>query len=124
MEAYNRGDMTAVLELFTPDVEIYNPPSLMNAGRFHGYEGFMEWVAHWNEAWESFEIQVAGVEPVGDRFVVLKAHQVGRGRGSGVPVEQDMFYVYEIAGGRCVRLSIHPDHATAMAHIRATESAT
>jgi ketosteroid isomerase-like protein len=124
MHAYNRGDFEAVLELFSPDIEVYAPPSFMNSGRFHGHEGFMEWIAHWNDAWESFEIEVRGVEPIGDRFVVLEAHQAGRGRGSGVPVEQDVIYVYEMRGAQCVQLSVHPDRAAAMAHVRALETAT
>jgi ketosteroid isomerase-like protein len=124
MEAYNRGDFEVVLELFSPEVEVYAPPTFMNAGRFHGHQGFMEWIAHWNEAWESFEIHVQDVEPVGDRFVVLHAHQVGLGRGSGVPVEQNVFYAYDIRDGQCVELSVHPDRAAAMAHLRDRETAT
>jgi ketosteroid isomerase-like protein len=124
MHAYNQGDFGAVLELFSSDIEVYVPPSFMNSGRFHGHEGFMEWIAHWNEAWESFEIQVMDVEPIGDRFVVLEAHQQGRGRGSGVPVEQDVIYVYEMSGAECVYLSVHPDRDAALAHVRARETAT
>jgi len=124
MHAYNRGDFGAVLDLFSPEIEVYAPPNFMNSGHFHGHEGFMEWIAHWNEAWESFEIHVDDIEPIGDRFVVLEAHQQGRGRGSGVPVEQDVIYVYEMSGARCVHLSVHPDRAAAMAHVRARENAT
>jgi ketosteroid isomerase-like protein len=122
IEAYNRGDYAVVLEMFSPEVEVYAPPSFMNSGRFHGHEGFMEWISHWNEAWESFEIEVTGIEPIGDSFVVLEAHQAGRGRGSGVPVEQDVIYIYEMSGAQCIQLSVHPDRAAAMAHVRARQT--
>lgn len=122
IEAYNRGDYGVVLEMFSAEVEVYAPPSFMNSGRFHGHEGFMEWISHWNEAWESFEIEVTGIEPIGDSLVVLEAHQAGRGRGSGVPVEQDVIYIYEMSGAQCIQLSVHPDRAAAMAHVRARQT--
>lgn len=117
MEAYNRGDIDAVLELFSPEVEVYAPPDFINAGVFHGREGWLKWTAQWNEAWESFDIRVDRVEPIGQRFVVVDAHQVGRGRGSGVPVEQDVVYVYEIGDEGCVYLAIHPDRERALEDI-------
>jgi hypothetical protein len=118
MEAYNDGDIDAVLELFSADVEVYSPPEFINAGVFHGREGWLNWSGQWNEAWRSFDIRVDGVEPVGERFVVVQAHQVGLGRGSGVSVEQDVVYVYEIGDEGCVYLAIHPDREGALADIR------
>ena len=118
MKAYNRGDIDAVLELFSPDVEVYSPPDFINAGVFHGREGWLNWSGQWNEAWESFDIRVDGVEPVGERFVVLHAHQVGLGRGSGVSVEQDVVYLYEIGDEGCVYLAIHLDRERALADVR------
>jgi ketosteroid isomerase-like protein len=40
MEAYNRGDLDEVLELFSPEAQIYAPPDFMNAGTFHGHEAY------------------------------------------------------------------------------------
>ncbi|OLE38821.1 MAG: hypothetical protein AUG48_00835 [Actinobacteria bacterium 13_1_20CM_3_68_9] len=122
MEAYNRGEIETVLELFSPEVQIYAPPDFINAGVFHGREGWLRWTAHWNEAWESFDIRVDGVEPIGERFVVLDAHQVGRGRGSGVSVEQDVVFVYEIGDEGCVYLAIHPDRDHALGDIGRREA--
>jgi ketosteroid isomerase-like protein len=122
MEAYNRGDLDEVLELFSPEVQIYTPPDFMNAGAFHGHEGFLNWISQWNEAWESFDIRVDRVEPVGHRFVLLDAHQVGRGRESGISVELDVTYLYEIIDGLCVYLAMYPDRERALADIRRREA--
>jgi ketosteroid isomerase-like protein len=122
MEAYNRGDIDAVLELFSPEVEVYAPPDFINAGVFQGREGWLKWTAQWNEAWESFDIRVDRVEPIGQRFVVVDAHQVGRGRGSGVSVELDVIYLFEISDGRCVYFAIYPDRERALAGIRRREA--
>jgi ketosteroid isomerase-like protein len=65
LEVYRRGDIEAVLDLFSPDVQVYSPPEFINAGLFHGRKGWLEWIGQWNEAWESFDIRIGGVEPVG-----------------------------------------------------------
>ena len=59
----------ALLELYHPEVEITGR-DWMNAGPFHGHEGFMEWSRLWFEAWEDFEYDVESVVPVGERHVV------------------------------------------------------
>ena len=122
MEAYNRGDIDAVLELFSAELEVYSPPEFINSGVFQGREGWLNWSGQWNEAWQSFDIRIDRVEPVGERFVVLDAHQVGRGRGSGVSVEQDVVYLYEIGDEGCVYLAIYSDREDALADIRRREA--
>ena len=121
-DAYSRGDLDAVLELMSPGVRVYAPPDFINAGLFHGHEGWLQWIGQWNEAWESFDIRVDDVEAVGERFVVVQAHQVGRGRGSGISVEQDVVYLYELDDDLCVYLAIYPDRERALADIRGREA--
>jgi ketosteroid isomerase-like protein len=118
LEAYNRGDIDAVLKLFSPDVQVYAPPDFINAGLFHGHQGFLSWIGQWNEAWESFDIQVKDVEPVGERFVIALVHQEGRGRGSGISVTQDVVYLYEVRDELCVYQAIYPDRERALEDIR------
>jgi ketosteroid isomerase-like protein len=110
MEAYNQGDIAAVIELLAPDVVIYTPPTLVNAGTYRGHAGFARWIQNWEEAWESFEIEVSEVEPLGDGFVLVDAHQVGTGRGSGVPVELAVTYAFGVRDGRITYLAVYPEH--------------
>jgi hypothetical protein len=56
--------------------------------------------------------------------VLLDAHQVGRGRESGISVELDVTYVYEIIDGLCVYLAMYPDRERALADIRRREAAS
>jgi ketosteroid isomerase-like protein len=118
LEAYNRGDIDAVLKLFSPDVQVYAPPDFINSGLFHGRQGFLNWIGQWNEAWDSFDMQVKDVEPVGERFVIALVHQEGRGRGSGISVTQDVVYLYEVRDELCVYQAIHPDRERALEDIR------
>jgi ketosteroid isomerase-like protein len=122
LEVYNRGDIDAVLKLFSQDVQVYAPPDFINSGLFHGHQGWLDWIGQWNEAWESFDIQVKEIEPVGERFVIALVHQEGRGRGSGISVAQDVAYLYEVEGELCVYQAIYPDRERALEDIRRREA--
>jgi ketosteroid isomerase-like protein len=63
IEAFNRGDVDAVLALAAPDVEVYAPPDSPNPGRYVGYEGYLRWSEQWLEAWETFTLDVLDIEP-------------------------------------------------------------
>jgi ketosteroid isomerase-like protein len=124
MEAYNAGDIETVLSVFADDIEIYAPQDFLNAGTFHGHDGFLRWVSAWNEAWESFEIDVDAIEPVGQRHVVAEVHQRARGRGSGIDIDQRVAYVYELRDdGKCSFQGIYPEAEQAYAVAREREAA-
>jgi uncharacterized protein len=124
MEAYNQGDLGKLVELLAPDVMIYSPPTLANAGTYRGRDGFAQWVQNWDEAWESFEIEINEAAPLGDRFVLVDVHQRGRGRGSGVPVEREATYAFELRDGAITYISVHPDHESAVADARDRDPST
>jgi uncharacterized protein len=120
-EAYDAGDIDAVLEAFHPEIEIHASSELANAGTFRGREEFVRWVAAWNEAWESFRTRVVAMEPVGERHVVVGIHQIGTGRGSGVEVSMDVGYLFELRDGRCVHIGLCPSFEEALAVARERE---
>ncbi len=105
-EAYAREGPEVAVPLLDPEVEVYSPPSMANAGTFHGVEGYLEWTSAWFDAWENFEIYPQEVEPVGEDCVVAVCRQRGTGRSSGIAVEQTMVYMWESArAGSCASTS-------------------
>jgi ketosteroid isomerase-like protein len=120
-EAYNAGDIEAVVDLFDPEVEVRASAELMNPGPYYGRAGYLEWVRQWNEAWETFVIALEEVVPVGQRHVIARVHQTGRGRGSGVDVDMQVGYMFEMREERCVRLALYPSFEAAMAAARERE---
>lgn len=112
-EAFNRGDIDAVLARLAPDVEVYADPELPNSGTFHGPDGALVWFERWLEVWETFSIDVEEVIPVGDSLVVCVV-QHGRGRGSGVEVDMRSAYVVTIRDGRTTRLHLYLDREKAL----------
>jgi ketosteroid isomerase-like protein len=94
-QLYAGGDVEGLLEMYSPDV-VVTAPDFMNAGPFRGHAGLMEWMRRWNEAWESLELDVREVEPIGERHVVATVLTSGHGRGSGVPVQRLAYWVIEL----------------------------
>ena len=121
-EAWEQGDVEATLAVFDPEIEVFAPPEIGNPGTFHGIDGFMSWATAWLEVWDSFSQELASIEPVGERHVLVDSHQSGRGKGSGVKVELDVTYVYEIRNGLGVYLGIYRNHDDALADARAREA--
>ena len=114
VEAFNRGDGEAVLTMLSPDVEVFASRSLANEGRFHGREGYLEWVGQWLEAWETFRVEVEDDFTLSGDDVVVSAHQYGRGKGSGVEVQMPIAYLFTIRDGQALRIHLYPSKAEAL----------
>src|SRR6185436_10297594 len=83
-EAWNRGDIDAVVQFATPDGE-YRPASLavippgMDAAYF-GREGFARFAREFVGLWDQFSIEPEQVIDRGDQVVaLLRLRGVGRG---------------------------------------------
>jgi ketosteroid isomerase-like protein len=101
--AYLTGDEETLRGMIDPDGEIYGAPGLINSGTYTGYEGFRQWVRGWEEAWEEINYEQLEMIEVGDSIVVVPAHVVGRGAGSGVEIDSVFGWLYEFRDGRAVR---------------------
>ncbi len=122
IEAFVRGDMEAVFSVISEDVEIFSSPALANPGTYHGHDGFLRWTGSWVDAWESLNLEVTSIEPVGERHVLAAVVQRAEGRASGVAVEMDVVFVFEAAGERCVYLALVPDWESALELAREREA--
>jgi ketosteroid isomerase-like protein len=104
LAANERGDDETLRALMDPEIEIYAEPGMINAGRYTGWEGWQQWVAQWDEAWE--EISYAPIEfiEVGDSIVVAPTRVVGRGAGSGLEIDRVFAFLYEVRDGKAIRI--------------------
>ena len=108
LEHYLRGDYAAALVAFSQDVELFT-----DIERFRGHEGVVEEATRWEETWDAYRFDVEELVDAGDK-VVLLYRQFGRGRGSGVEVEECAGWVYTLQDGKIVRVEMLPDQATAL----------
>jgi ketosteroid isomerase-like protein len=116
-EAYNAGDYEAVVALLHADVELHADSELINSGDFRGHDGFIRWNADWTEAWEEFRVEPRVITSFGGRHILADTHQVARGAGSGVDVEMDVYWVFELADDRVVRMHLYATRERALAAI-------
>lgn len=103
-EAYRTPNLEAFGEYLHPDAVLQQAPELPDADTYYGKGEFLRGVRRWLEEWDEhrFEpVEVLG----GPKRVFMRIRLVGRGKGSGVEIEQDVFHVWEMRDGlpwRCV----------------------
>ena len=108
MEAFNTGDVPAMLAALASDVEVYASPEMANAGTYHGHDGFVRWITAWTDAWEQISAEVTGTIDVGDRHVVTAIHQEGRGR-EGIELAMELAFLFDVGDdGLCHFLAMVP----------------
>jgi ketosteroid isomerase-like protein len=117
-EAFNRGDIAAVIELLDPDVEVHSVAEVGEEGTYHGHQGYLDWTTIWLEAWSEFSVELLEVEEVDDENVLVHTRQWGRGQGSGLEVEQRGVYLFTVRGGKAVRVHLYADRESALAAAR------
>ena len=98
-DAYFRGDMESVLRLMDPEIVVMQPPEVPDGRTLHGHAGVMEAIAAWPEQWDDYQLEIVQIVDAGDN-VVVRTHQRGRGKGSGVEVEDEIWFVAGFRNGR------------------------
>jgi ketosteroid isomerase-like protein len=100
MQAYLSGDNEAALAAYHPEVEF--DASLRPEGHvYRGREGVAEAMRVWSGTWEDWKVEVKEIIDAGDR-VLLIAQESGRGKGSGVEIDQLVFAIFTLRNGKIV----------------------
>jgi ketosteroid isomerase-like protein len=101
-DAYFRGDEQALLALASPSIVISQFPEQVDAGQYHGHDGFRQVMADWTGSWDDWSIEIVSAREVGNR-VLATALQRGRGMGSGAPMEAQAIFVFTVRDGLIAR---------------------
>jgi ketosteroid isomerase-like protein len=117
-DAFNRGDVAGVLALLDPEVEVHSVAEVGEEGTYYGHQGYIEWTGIWLDAWSEFRVELQEIEEVDDENVLVHSRQWGRGKGSGVEVEQNGIYLFTVKDGLATRLHLYPDREAALAAAR------
>ncbi len=117
-EVFRREGPEALLALADPDIEVHAEQGLVNAGTYRGTDEFLRWQQRWLDAWEEFTAAPREFIEVSDHLVVVPLRQVATGKGSGIPVEMDINYLFEVRGGKITRFHLYADVDRAVAAAR------
>ena len=116
--ALNRRDLDGAFANLAPEFEATTTGAFFDEGVvYRGHDGARQFLAMMEEAFESFEYEVEGMEEAeGDR-VLVHLRVRARGKGSGVAVDMTLFHLWELRGLTAVRLQPFqdPDEARAAA---------
>jgi ketosteroid isomerase-like protein len=121
-EALARGETESVFDLIDPDVEISDRPEIPDPQTYRGYEGVVEALGRNEEAFETLDFIPERFVEVGDKIVAVLLMR-GRGRGSGVPVEDRIAHLWTLRDGRAYRVQVYSDPDEAIAAARAGDGA-
>ena len=103
----------AFAEFAQPDMVLDLTSNVLNPGTFEGFEGFLRFADQVGEAWAEFRMEPEEVFERGDVVVVL-VRAVGKGRGSGVEVDDAVAMVAEVRDGLIARMKVEPDREAAL----------
>jgi ketosteroid isomerase-like protein len=102
--AFNRGDMHGALQDFAPGAELQDLANGPDQARVaQGLDSILEAWGLWSAAFDELRAEVEEWAGAGD-VVVGSIHWHGRGKGSGLSIDERQFDRYEFRDGKIVRV--------------------
>jgi len=102
--AFERGDVSRLLDLMADDLVTYRADP--DGASYHGKEGFLAATADWTEGFSDWKVIPEEFIDAGD-CVLARVRQIVRGAASGIPIEQDFWFVFEVREERLTKLSFY-----------------
>jgi ketosteroid isomerase-like protein len=114
LEAFSAKDGTTFLALLHPEVNWDFAARLIDPGIRQGHAEIKENLREIEETWETLCSEPQELIDAGDQVVAVLRMR-GRGRLSGVEVDANVAYVFDLIGERIVRARHHRDREEALA---------
>lgn len=80
---------------------------------FRGVEGLRDGWGVWMEPWEEFRVSVEEVVDTGDGQILVLASAVGRMRGTGAELPQEVAQLCRVVDGRITEVGFYLDQQQA-----------
>jgi ketosteroid isomerase-like protein len=123
IDAWNRGDVDAMLAKAAPEFEFVPAiATVVEGGIVRGEDAFRSFFENLGETWESFRIEPNEYRDLGDRVLALGRVQA-KGRGSGLELDQPWAILLTLREGEYVRIDSFLDHNAAIAAAEDREAA-
>ena len=116
IDAYNRGDAEALVELSDPDVTMVPIRALLEGTEYRGHEGVRRFLADMDEDWTEREVIADEMREVGGRVLVLGSFRAV-GRASGSEVRHPLAWIAVVRDGLLVGLRAYTDPEAALREI-------
>ena len=114
LEVYNERSFEDNVDLVNPEVVMdLSRGELPDGASYTGHSEFIDFVEAWEEGFESEQIEAQEILDAGDRVVAILRHR-GRGRLSGIDIDQTFAMVWTLRNGQAVRIELYPTREEAL----------
>jgi uncharacterized protein len=100
-------------ETAAEDIAWHDPPDFPDAEVHIGTEGVLQALGVWASAWSEWRIELNDYVDAGER-VLVRGKQWGRGKDTGILVEQPLCLVYLLRDGKVVEVRAFFDEHQAL----------
>jgi ketosteroid isomerase-like protein len=116
LAALNRGDVDGMLAHMDPQFE-WRPLETSPVARvYQGHEDVRRYVEDWLGTFEGLRLDVEDLSEVADRVVVVvRGH--GRGRGSGLQLDNRFCQVWTVSRGTAIAMEEHATRELAVSRL-------
>jgi len=112
-DAFNSGDYGGAMAMLHEDAELHQPSQMPGGGTHVGRQEFARGLALWLSEFEP-GFQYRPTEMIdAENSIFMRLAYSGRGRASGVELEEMWFNVWEVRDGRPFRCRIFADERAA-----------
>jgi ketosteroid isomerase-like protein len=121
LEVYNERSFEENVDLIDPDIVWdMSRVELPDGTSYTGPWEFRNFFNAWEEGFASEHMEAEEMLDAGDRVVVMVHHR-GRGRLSGIEVDQRFAMVWTLRAGRAVRMDMYPTREEALEAVGLSE---
>ena len=113
LNAWNRQDDEAALQLFSPDAELDASGRILNPDIYTGIDGLMRFRRDIAEAWDRFELEIEDLFDSGS-LVVVFVRSLGKGRASGIEVDFRSAWLVTVSDQKITRLRLYRERKEAL----------
>jgi ketosteroid isomerase-like protein len=114
---FNARAVDDLVDLCDPDSEWLPFRAQLEGMVYRGHDGIRQFVHDMDDDWEAFRIDPLEFHDRGDRIVVI-GHVQALGRTSGVDVDSEAGFLFELRAGRIARLVSYSDPAVALEAVK------
>jgi ketosteroid isomerase-like protein len=107
LDTFNRGDYEASEALLHDEIELHQARAIPDTDDYYGKEEWLRGIGRWLSGFErGFQyVPIELIDAPGGVFAEVRLS--GRGRESGVPLEQVIYHVWRVRDGKAIRCSVH-----------------
>jgi ketosteroid isomerase-like protein len=104
VDATNRRDLATLDAIWSEEAEFHSTFAASEGRVFRGRQGIRDYFDTLGDVFDDMRIEIEEITDVGEDRLVVELRVSGRGKGSGVNVEQRNGQVWTIIGSKVARI--------------------